>query len=35
DDEPWYRYTFSDTDFAVEAPQPPVSNFDPGHRGSP
>ena len=35
DDEPWYRYTFSDTDFAVEAPQPPVSNFDPRHRGSP
>jgi 4-hydroxy-3-polyprenylbenzoate decarboxylase len=32
DDEPWYRYTFSDTDFAVDPPQPPVSNFDPRHR---
>ena len=24
--------TFSDSDFAVEAPQPPASNFDPRHR---
>jgi 4-hydroxy-3-polyprenylbenzoate decarboxylase len=31
DDEPWYRYTFSDSDFAVEAPQPGLSNFDPRH----
>ena len=32
DDEPWYRYTFSDTDFAVEATEPPLSSFDPRHR---
>jgi 4-hydroxy-3-polyprenylbenzoate decarboxylase len=31
DDAPWYRYTFSDSDFAVEAPQPALSNFDPRH----
>jgi 2,5-furandicarboxylate decarboxylase 1 len=31
DDEPWYRYTFSDTDFAVDPPQPTLSNFDPRH----
>lgn len=31
DDAPWYRHTFSDSDFAVEAPQPAMSNFDPRH----
>jgi 4-hydroxy-3-polyprenylbenzoate decarboxylase len=31
DDAPWYRYTFSDTDFAVDAPEPPLSTFDPRH----
>lgn len=31
DDAPWYRYTFSDSDFAVEAPHPELSNFDPRH----
>jgi 2,5-furandicarboxylate decarboxylase 1 len=31
DEAPWYRYTFSDSDFAVEAPQPALSNFDPRH----
>lgn len=31
DDAPWYRYTFSDTDFAVDAPQPTMSSFDPRH----
>jgi 4-hydroxy-3-polyprenylbenzoate decarboxylase len=31
DDAPWYRYTFSDTDFAVDAPHPELSNFDPRH----
>jgi 4-hydroxy-3-polyprenylbenzoate decarboxylase len=31
DDAPWYRYTFSDSDFAVEAPEPQLSNFDPRH----
>lgn len=31
DDAPWYRYTFSDSDFAVEAPHPALSNFDPRH----
>ena len=31
DDAPWYRYTFSDTDFAVDAPVAPLSNFDPRH----
>ncbi len=30
-DAPWYRYTFSDSDFAVDAPQPGLSNFDPRH----
>ena len=31
-DDPWFRYTFSDRDFAFE-PEPPhiVSNFDPKH----
>jgi 4-hydroxy-3-polyprenylbenzoate decarboxylase len=32
DDEPWYRYTFSDTDFAVPAAESEPSNFDPRHR---
>jgi hypothetical protein len=32
DDAPWYRYTFSDSGFAVEAPAPGSSNFDPRHR---
>jgi 4-hydroxy-3-polyprenylbenzoate decarboxylase len=32
DDEPWYRYTFSDTDFAVAVEQASPSNFDPKHR---
>lgn len=33
-DSPWFRYTFSDRDFAFE-PEPPArtSNFDPRHRG--
>ncbi len=31
DDAPWYRYTFSDTDFAVDAPERPLSTFDPRH----
>jgi 4-hydroxy-3-polyprenylbenzoate decarboxylase len=31
DDAPWCRYTFSDSDFAVEAPHPTLSNFDPRH----
>jgi hypothetical protein len=31
DDAQWYRYTFSDSDFAVEAPQLALSNFDPRH----
>jgi hypothetical protein len=33
DDAPWYRYTFSDTDFAVDAPQPAMSNFGPRPTG--
>jgi 2,5-furandicarboxylate decarboxylase 1 len=32
DDEPWYRYTFSDTDFAVNVQESAASNFDPRHR---
>jgi 4-hydroxy-3-polyprenylbenzoate decarboxylase len=32
DDAPWYRYTFSDSDFAAEVPEPKPSNFDPRHR---
>jgi 2,5-furandicarboxylate decarboxylase 1 len=32
DDEPWYRYTFSDTDFAAPVGEGPSSNFDPRHR---
>jgi hypothetical protein len=32
DDEPWYRYTFSDTDFAVNVEASSSSNFDPRHR---
>ncbi|CAN5291986.1 hypothetical protein BH09ACT8_BH09ACT8_20890 [soil metagenome] len=32
DDEPWYRHTFSDTDFAVKASETEPSNFDPRHR---
>ncbi|MCV7289238.1 UbiD family decarboxylase [Mycolicibacterium wolinskyi] len=32
DDAPWYRYTFSDSDFAAEVPDPKLSNFDPRHR---
>lgn len=31
DDAPWCRYTSSDIDFAVEAPDPTLSNFDPRH----
>jgi 2,5-furandicarboxylate decarboxylase 1 len=31
-DEPWYRYTFSDTDFAVDVQEGPTENFDPKHR---
>ena len=31
-DEPWYRYTFSDTDFAVNVQESPPSSFDPRHR---
>jgi 4-hydroxy-3-polyprenylbenzoate decarboxylase len=30
-DAPWYRYTFSDSDFAVDAPDPNLSNFDRRH----
>jgi 2,5-furandicarboxylate decarboxylase 1 len=30
-DAAWYRYTFSDSDFAVDAPEPGLSNFDPRH----
>lgn len=32
DDEPWYRYTFSDSDFAPADLDTSVSNFDPRHR---
>jgi 4-hydroxy-3-polyprenylbenzoate decarboxylase len=32
DDEPWYRYAFSDTDFAEGVAHRPPSNFDPRHR---
>ena len=32
DDAPWYRYTFSDHDFAYEAAPTKPSNFDPRHR---
>jgi 2,5-furandicarboxylate decarboxylase 1 len=32
DDEPWYRYTFSDTDFVVTAGEAAPSIFDPRHR---
>ena len=32
DDAPWYRYTFSPTDFAGEPRPGPLSNFDPKHR---
>ena len=32
DDAPWYRYTFSDTDFAPPAVTDQVHNFDPRHR---
>jgi 2,5-furandicarboxylate decarboxylase 1 len=31
-DSPWYRYTFSDTDFASAPVSPKASNFDPRHR---
>jgi 2,5-furandicarboxylate decarboxylase 1 len=31
DDAPWYRYTLSDRDFAVEAPDPGLSISDPRH----
>jgi 4-hydroxy-3-polyprenylbenzoate decarboxylase len=30
-DSPWFRYTFSDHDFAYEASPPPTANFDPKH----
>lgn len=30
-DSPWFRYTFSDRDFAYEPPPPATSNFDPKH----
>ena len=33
DDEPWYRYTFSDTDFAVDVAGVPGDNFDPAASG--
>jgi 2,5-furandicarboxylate decarboxylase 1 len=32
DDEPWYRYTFSDTDFAVDVVESLPSNLDAKHR---
>jgi 2,5-furandicarboxylate decarboxylase 1 len=32
DDEPWYRYSFTDTDFAVDVEEAPPFNFDPRHR---
>ena len=32
-DAPWYRYTFSDHDFAFEPEPPKTTNFDPRHRG--
>ncbi|GAS86856.1 UbiD family decarboxylase [Mycolicibacterium brisbanense] len=32
DDAPWYRYTFSDGDFAVAEPQTVTHNYDPRHR---
>lgn len=28
----WYRYTFSDTDFAVTIDESDPGNFDPRHR---
>lgn len=32
-DSPWFRYTFSDHDFAFEPkPQPKTTNYDPRHR---
>jgi 4-hydroxy-3-polyprenylbenzoate decarboxylase len=31
-DAPWYRYTFSDHDFAFEPRPPKTTNFDPRHR---
>jgi 2,5-furandicarboxylate decarboxylase 1 len=31
-DAPWYRYTFSDHDFAFEPGPPKTMNFDPRHR---
>jgi 2,5-furandicarboxylate decarboxylase 1 len=31
-DAPWYRYTFSDHDFALEAGPPKPTNFGPRHR---
>jgi 4-hydroxy-3-polyprenylbenzoate decarboxylase len=36
DDAPWYRYTFSDSDFATAPPPKPVlSNHDPRHQPAP
>lgn len=32
DDAPWYRYTFSDGDFAVAEPGTVTHNYDPRHR---
>ncbi|HEV7734268.1 MAG TPA: UbiD family decarboxylase [Candidatus Binatia bacterium] len=32
DDAPWYRYTFSDNDFASDAAPERTANFDPKHR---
>ncbi len=32
DDAPWYRYTFSDGDFAVAEPETLTHNYDPRHR---
>lgn len=32
DDPPWYRYTFSDTDFAVPVEASEPCDFDPRHR---
>jgi 2,5-furandicarboxylate decarboxylase 1 len=33
-DAPWYRYTFSDHNFAFEPGPPKSTNFDPRHRAS-
>jgi 2,5-furandicarboxylate decarboxylase 1 len=33
-DSPWFRYTFSDHDFAFEPPPVRETNFDPRHRNA-